>query len=229
MKYDDLKKEAFEGNVSIVNNNLVTLTWGNVSCFDNGILAIKPSGVDYKILSWKDIVLVDLDGTIIDSKLKPSSDTLTHIELYKSFKNIKSIVHTHSKWGTIWAQSGLNIPCLGTTHADHFNGKIYCVNSLNKDEVLNDYEKNTGIKIVNFFNSNNINPLENPGCIVEFHAPFTWGKTMAKAVENAVCLEVCAEMAYFTLSLNKNSSLPKYILGKHYSRKHGKKAYYGQN
>ncbi len=230
MNLDELKKEAFKANIMIVENSLVVLTWGNASAFDkeSGIFAIKPSGVPYHTLKWEDMVLVNLDGEVVDSKLRPSSDTQTHLEIYKGFDNVGGVVHTHSKWATIWAQSGISIPALGTTHADHFHGSVPCISVLTKDQVDANYEMETGRQIVNTFNELNINPIEMPACLLANHAPFTWGKTVNDAVNNSIALEQCAEMAYFTLSLNKNAELPGYIMEKHYSRKHGLGAYYGQ-
>ena len=226
-----LKQEAFEINMGIVRERLVVLTWGNASSFDRskGIFAIKPSGVSYSLLKWQDMVLVDLDGKVIDSKLKPSSDTLTHLEIYKGFSSVCGIVHTHSTWATIWAQSGKPIPVLGTTHSDHFNGDVPCLPYLNKDKVESAYEKETGIQIVEFFNEQKLNSIHTPGCLLSGHASFTWGETSNKAFENAVALEACANMAYHSLNINSKIAFPEYILDKHFSRKHGTNAYYGQN
>tara|TARA_B110000003_G_scaffold234145_1_gene237740 strand:- start:240 stop:953 length:714 start_codon:yes stop_codon:yes gene_type:complete len=230
MKLNNLKKEAFKANLDIVENNLVTLTWGNASAFDSekGILAIKPSGVPYSTLKWEDMVLVDLDNNIVDSKLKPSSDTKTHLELYKNFSEIKGVVHTHSKWGTIWSQAQLSIPCLGTTHADHYNSDIPCIPVLTKEQVEGDYERNTGISIVDYYNNNKLNHILVPGCILAGHAPFTWGTSVKDAVDNSIVLEECALMAFYSLQLNKKIKFPDYVLNKHYERKHGDKSYYGQ-
>ena len=230
MKFDNLKKEAYNANIDIVNYNLVTLTFGNASVFDSseGIMAIKPSGVPYSNLKWQDMVLVDLEFNIIDSKLNPSSDTKTHIELFKNFKNISGIVHTHSKWATIWSQAQKSIPCLGTTHADHFNGIIPCIPVLSKKHVETDYELNTGLSIVNYYKKNKINYISVPGCVLSNHAPFTWGKTIKEAVNNAVVLEESAMMAYHSLKINNRINFPDYVLKKHFERKHGKKSYYGQ-
>ena len=226
-----LKQKAYETNISIVNHNLVVLTWGNASAFDSqlGIFAIKPSGVEYSSLKWQDMVLVNLDGLVVDSKLNPSSDTLTHLEIYKGFENVNGIVHTHSQWATLWSQAGKSIPCLGTTHADHFYGEIPCLDYLSKKEVDNAYESNTGAQIVNYFIKNNLNPNHMPACLLHGHASFVWGPDSKAALDNAIALESCAFMAYHTLTLNQKTSLPNYILEKHYKRKHGKNAYYGQN
>jgi len=230
MIHNDLRKKAFEANLSIVEHDLVTLTWGNASVFDsfNKIIAIKPSGVPYSDLKWQDIVLLDLDLNNIDSKLRPSSDTKTHVEIYKNFDNVKGIVHTHSRWATTWAQAQLPIPCVGTTHADHFYGEVPCIPILNEDQIFDDYEKNTGLSIVEYYVKNKLNPVETPGCILSGHAPFTWGKTIKEAIENAVALEYVAMMAFNSLKINNNIDFPKYILNKHYKRKHGKESYYGQ-
>jgi L-ribulose-5-phosphate 4-epimerase len=228
---DQLKQEAFEVNMGIVRERLVVLTWGNASSFDraNGIFAIKPSGVPYSLLKWQDMVLVDLDGNVINSKFKPSSDTLTHLEIYKGFSSVCGIVHTHSPWATIWAQACKSIPVLGTTHSDHFNGDVPCLPYLSKDKVESDYEKETGIQIVKYFKKHRLEPIHVPGCLLSGHASFTWGGTSIKAFENAVSLESCAHMAYHSVSLNSNIDFPNYILSKHFFRKHGKKAYYGQD
>ena len=228
---DQLRQEAFEINMAIVRESLVILTWGNASSFDraNGILAIKPSGVSYSLLKWQDMVIVDLDGNVIDSKLKPSSDTLTHLEIYKGFISVSGIVHTHSPWATIWAQACRSIPILGTTHADHFNGDVPCLPYLEMDKVESTYEKETGIQIVEFFKEKKIEPTHIPGCLLSGHASFTWGETSNKAFENAIALESFAQMAYYSISLNSKIEFPYYIQKKHFSRKHGLNAYYGQS
>ena len=227
---DQIKREAFELNMGIVREHLVILTWGNASCIDRnlGIIAIKPSGVSYSALKWQDMVLVDLAGKAVDSKLKPSSDTLTHLEIYKGFTSVGAIIHTHSPWATIWAQAGKSIPALGTTHADHFYGEIPCLPYLSEAKVEKAYEKETGVQIVRFFKKNKLNPILTPGCLLSGHASFVWAKIPEKAFENAVALESCAKMAYHSLVINGESSLPDYILAKHYYRKHGESAYYGQ-
>lgn len=227
---DQLKQEAFEVNMGIVRERLVVLTWGNASSFDrtNGIFAIKPSGVSYSLLKWQDMVLVDLDGNVIDSKLKPSSDTLTHLEIYKGFNSVGGIVHTHSPWATIWAQASKSIPILGTTHSDHFNGDVPCLPYLNKDKVESAYEKETGIQIVQYFHDQKIDPMRIPGCLLAGHASFTWGEKSNNAFENAISIEACAHMAYHSINLNNKIKFPDYILDKHFKRKHGLSAYYGQ-
>jgi len=228
---DQLKQEAFEVNMGIVRERLVILTWGNASSFDrkNGIFAIKPSGVSYSSLKWQDIVLVDLEGIVIDSKLKPSSDTLTHLEIYKGFNSVGGIVHTHSPWATIWAQATKSIPVLGTTHSDHFNGDVPCIPYLNKDKVESSYEKETGIQIVEFYKEQKLDPLHMPGCLLSGHASFTWGETSQKAFDNALALEACAHLAYHSFNLNQDIDFPTFILSKHFTRKHGEKSYYGQS
>lgn len=225
-----LKEETFELNKRIVEKGLVYLTWGNASIYnsDLGLISIKPSGVDYMQMNWRDMVVLDLNGQQVESKLKPSSDTLTHIEIYNGFVNVNSVIHTHSTWATIWSQAGKSIPCLGTTHADYFNGDIPCVPVLNEESVRDAYEKDSGINIVRFFKEKEINPLQIPSCLLKGHAPFSWGKTPEKALENAIVLEQCAKMAYYSLSLNKDCSLESYILNKHFTRKNGPQAYYGQ-
>jgi L-ribulose-5-phosphate 4-epimerase len=227
----ELKKEAFEVNMGIVHERLVVLTWGNASSIDraSGIFAIKPSGVSYSLLKWQDMVLVDLEGNVVDSKLRPSSDTLTHLELYNGFNSVGGIVHTHSPWVTIWSQACKSIPVLGTTHSDHFNGDVPCIPYLKKDKVESAYEKETGKQIVEFFKQQQLDPIHMPGCLLSGHASFTWGETSNKAFENAVALESCAHMAYHSMSLNHKIEFPTYILKKHFTRKHGSFAYYGQS
>ncbi len=226
----ELKKEAFESNMAVFESGLVVLTWGNASALDRsqGIFAIKPSGVPYSALKWQDMVLVDLDGRVVDSTLKPSSDTLTHLEIYKGFKNINGIVHTHSEWATIWAQACKSIPVLGTTHSDHFFGEIPCIPYLSESKIIASYEKETGIQIVDFYNKYSLNPQFVPACLLGGHASFTWGETANIAFQNAVALESCAKMAFLSLNLNPKIEFPDYILKKHFTRKHGENAYYGQ-
>lgn len=224
-----LKEEVFKSNLELVKQNLVIYTWGNVSGIDRekGLVVIKPSGVDYDTMKADDMVVVDLDGNIVEGNLNPSSDTPTHLELYKAFKDIKGVVHTHSSWATKWAQAGRNIPCYGTTHADYFYGEIPCTRKLLEEEVINKYEKNTGKVIVETFENIDENAI--PGVLCNGHGPFTWGKSPANAVHNAKVLEQVAQMAYFTEQISgKKEPLEQYILDKHYLRKHGKNAYYGQ-
>ncbi len=209
--------------------NLVTYTWGNVSGIDreSGYLAIKPSGVDYDVLKPEDMVIMDLSGNRIEGKYRPSSDTETHIELYKAFPGIGGIVHTHSTWATSWAQAGRGIPCYGTTHADYFYGEIRCARSLSAEEINSAYEKNTGLVIIETIK--NGDPLHVPGILCANHGPFTWGKDAAEAVHNAVVLEEVARMAFSTELLNPGLKPAHQVLqDKHFLRKHGANAYYGQ-
>ncbi|GAP67795.1 L-ribulose 5-phosphate 4-epimerase [Bacteroidales bacterium 6E] len=224
----ELKKAVYLANMQLVYHELVIFTWGNVSGIDRekGLVVIKPSGVDYDAMTADDMVVTDLEGNVVDGYLKPSSDTPTHIELYKAFPAIGGIVHTHSHWATAWAQAGRPIPALGTTHADYFYGDVPCTRPLTKEEVESAYEAETGKVIVETFR--NLDPLAIPGVIVANHAPFTWGGNPAKAVHNARVLEEVAKMAFHTLQLNPQASLDSFLLDKHYMRKHGKDAYYGQ-
>jgi len=225
----ELKEKVLEANLKLVEWNLVTLTWGNVSGIsrEDGLIVIKPSGVDYSKLRAKDLVVIDLAGRIVEGKLRPSSDLPTHLELYKAFPSIGGVAHTHSTYATIFAQACKQIPCLGTTHADTFYGDIPVTRLLNKDEVSKNYELNTGKVIVERFKK--LDPLSMPAVLVAGHAPFTWGKDALEAVENSLILENVAKMALFTFNLNaKVKPLANYILDKHFKRKHGPNAYYGQ-
>ena len=224
-----LKEKAYISNIMLQKYNLVTFTWGNASEIDrdSGMFAIKPSGIEYEKLRINDMVLIDLDGNKIEGKYNPSSDTETHLELYKSFNNIGGIVHTHSSFATSWAQSGKDIPCYGTTHADYIYGKVPCVRNLTKKEVDDGYEKNIGKLIVEYFKDKDYNST--PAILCKNHGPFTWGKNSYDALHNAVVLEEIAKMAIMTKLINNNvRSIPNIILDKHYFRKHGKNAYYGQ-
>ncbi len=223
-----LKEEVFKANLSLVKHGLVLFTWGNVSGIDRNenLLVIKPSGVSYDDMQPNDMVVVDLNGKVIEGKFKPSSDTLTHIELYKAFPEIGGIVHTHSTYAVAWAQALKAIPALGTTHADHFYGEIPCTRILTQEEVDRGYEKETGMVIVDTFK--NINPLHMPGVLVGNHGPFAWGTNAGKAVYNAVVLEEVARMALLTFQLGNENPINQYLLEKHFNRKHGKNAYYGQ-
>ena len=226
---EKLKEEVLKANLDLVKLGLVTLTWGNVSGINRskGLIVIKPSGVEYNKLTIKNMVVVDLNGNIVEGKKRPSSDTPTHVELYKAFPEIGGITHTHSKYATIFAQACKEIPCLGTTHADHFYGSIPVTRFLTEGEVNSDYELNTGKIIVERFE--NINPVSMPGVLVAGHAPFSFGKNAFESVRNGLILERAAEMALGTFQLNTNiKELPKYISEKHYKRKHGPDAYYGQ-
>lgn len=228
--FTDLKKRVFEANLDLVKHGLVIFTWGNVSEIDRnkGIIAIKPSGLAYDTMTWQDMVLVDLDGKVVDSKWKPSSDTPTHLILYHDFKEIGGVVHTHSEWATSWAQMGLSIPALGTTHADYFYGEIPCTRKLTKEEVNGQYELETGRVIVEAFRNKNIDPSAVPAVLIDGHGPFSWGKSANDAVHNAVVLEQVAKMAHHALTMNKVTDIDQFLLDKHYLRKHGKNAYYGQ-
>ena len=223
----EIKQKVYEANMELYRRNLVIYTWGNVSEKIGKFIAIKPAGDKKKKMKADDMVIVDIDGNIKEGKLKPSSDLKTHLELYKACDEIKGICHTHSNYATSFAQAGLPIIPLGTTHADYFFGTIPCTRELKKEEVVNDYEKNTGKVIVEEFKNKSF--LSVPAAIVKSHGVFTWGKSAKQAVENAVILEEIAKMNFQTISLNKKiSPLKNYILNKHYQRKHGKNAYYGQ-
>lgn len=226
---EELKKRVYEANMQLPKYGLVTFTWGNVSEIDRetGYFAIKPSGVDYDKLKIEDMVIVDLNGNKIEGKYNPSSDTATHVELYKAFPNIGGIVHTHSPWATSWAQAGRSIPCYGTTHADYIYGEVPCVRNLTKDEIDAGYEKNTGILIVDFFKGRDYESV--PAALCNNHGPFTWGRNGMEAVHNAVVLEEVAKMAALTEAINPDvKPAPQELQDKHYYRKHGANAYYGQ-
>lgn len=225
----DLRKEVCNANLDLIKYKLVTLTWGNVSGIDRekGLVVIKPSGLPYHTMKLSDMVVVDLEGNVVEGKHNPSSDTPTHLKLYKELDGIGAVAHTHSKYATIFAQAGVKIPCLGTTHADSFNGPIPITRFVSKKEVKEGYEENTANVIIEIFTD--IKPLEIPAVLVRGHGPFTFGETPAKAAENSYILENIAEMAFGTCQLNpKYKNLPEYILKKHYNRKHGPDAYYGQ-
>ena len=225
-----LKEQVLEANKALPKYGLVTFTWGNVSGYDkeSGLMVIKPSGVPYEELKVSDLVVLDLDGNIVEGDLKPSSDTPTHRYLYREFPGIGGIVHTHSPWATSWAQAGQGIPALGTTQADYFYGTIPCTRRMTEGEVKNDYEWQTGKVIVETFQDKD--PLAIPSVLVHSHAPFNWGKDPNEAVHNAVVLEEVAKMALHTYQINPNiGEMDSYLLDKHYLRKHGKNAYYGQD
>ncbi|PJE55822.1 L-ribulose-5-phosphate 4-epimerase [Marinomonas sp. BSi20584] len=228
--YQTLKERVLKANLQLPEYGLVTFTWGNVSEIDRDrkVIAIKPSGVKYTDMTVDDIVVIDFDGNCVEGKLNPSSDTATHIELYKAFPSIGGIVHTHSRHATIWAQAGLDIPALGTTHADYFYGDIPCTRMLSADEISKDYEKNTGIVIIEEFRKRGISETAVPGTIISGHAPFSWGKDAFDAVHNAVVLEEISAMAIGTRALNQQIKVQDELLDKHYMRKHGENAYYGQ-
>lgn len=226
--FKQLKERVYNANIKLKESGLVVLTWGNVSEIDRkkGCIAIKPSGVSYDTMTAEDIVVVDMKGAVIEGTLNPSSDLPTHLELYKSFPEIGGITHTHSKWATIFSQAGKDILPLGTTHADTFYGAVPVTRKLTAEEIGGEYEKQTGKVIVETFK--NINPSDIPAVLVNSHGPFTWGKDSAKSVENAIILEEVAMMAWNTLNLKSNVEFQKELLDKHYLRKHGNNAYYGQ-
>ena len=226
-----LKHAVYEANMELPHRGLVTYTWGNVSGIDRerGLVVIKPSGVSYDELTPDDLVVLDLDGKVVDGKLNPSSDTKTHLELYKAFPEIGGIVHTHSPYAVGWAQAGRDIPAYGTTHADYFYGPVPCCRSLTEQEVEEDYERNTGLVIVETFRQRELDPVHVPGAICRNHGPFTWGKDAAQAVYHAVVLEEVAKMAVYTTQIAPDAQpAPQHVLDKHFLRKHGSNAYYGQ-
>lgn len=228
---EELKKQVWEANLELVRRGVVIYTWGNVSGIDRekGIVAIKPSGIDYDGMKPEDMVLVDLvTGETIEGEYRPSSDTPTHLEVYRSFPSIGGITHTHSINAVAFAQAGLDIPALGTTHADYFYGSIPCTKELSQEEVEAAYEVNTGKVIVDCIRNRGIDPMAIPGVVVRNHGPFAWGKDAAASVYHAVVMDVVAEMNLKTLILNPKVSMAQYILDKHYMRKHGPNAYYGQ-
>lgn len=225
-----LKETVCEANLELSRRGVVLYTWGNVSGIDRarGLIVIKPSGVPYQGMQPSDMVVVDLEGRIVEGTLNPSSDTPTHLELYKAFPKIGGVVHTHSTHAVVFAQAGLEIPPLGTTHADYFYGAVPVSRRLTRDEVQEAYEKNTGRVIVETVKETGREPLAVPAVLVRNHGPFTWGKDPAEAVYHSVVLEEIAEMAWKTMQLNPAAELPSYVLEKHYQRKHGPRAYYGQ-
>ena len=229
---ESLKQAVYEANMELPKRGLVTYTWGNVSGIDRaaGLFVIKPSGVDYETMSWEDMVVMDLEGNRVEGRYKPSSDTPTHLELYKRYEEIGGVVHTHSPEATSWAQAGRSIPLYGTTHADYFYGEIPCARSLTQEEIDEAYEKNTGLVIIETFDEKGLNPTYTPGVLCTNHGPFTWGKDAAEAVHNAVVLEEVAKMALKTELINPQvKPAPDRIRDKHFFRKHGENAYYGQN
>ena len=223
-----LKEKVCEANLELVKHGLVIFTWGNVSAIDRatGLVVIKPSGVSYENMKPSDMVVVDLDGKVVEGTLRPSSDTPTHVVLYRAFPEIGGVVHTHSTYATAWAQAGLDIPNIGTTHADYFHHDIPCTADMTEAEVKGDYEWETGNVIVKRFEG--MNPNDTPGVLVKNHGPFTWGKDAAEAVHNAVVLEQVAKMAFIAKTVNPNLTMNPLLIEKHYSRKHGPNAYYGQ-
>ena len=224
-----LKQQVFDANMALPHYGLVTFTWGNVSAIDRerGLVVIKPSGVPYETMQAEDMVVVDLQGNIVEGRYRPSSDTPTHLELYRRYPHIGGIVHTHSTHATAWAQAGLSIPALGTTHADYFFGDIPCTRALTAAEVAGEYELNTGKVIVETLGDTN--PLHTPGIVVYQHGPFSWGKDAVDAVHNAVVMEEVAKMAWIACGINPRlRHIDGYLMNKHFSRKHGPNAYYGQ-
>lgn len=227
---EKLKEEVCKANLELVEHGLVIFTWGNVSGIDreHGLVVIKPSGVSYDNMKPEDMVVVDLEsGKVVEGKLKPSSDTPTHLALYRAFPEIGGVVHTHSTYATAWAQAGVDLPNIGTTHADYFHDAVPCTRRMTEDEVMGDYELETGKVIVETFNG--INPAHTPGVLVSNHGPFTWGKDPHEAVHNAVVLEQVAKMAFVAFSVNPALTMNRLLVEKHFNRKHGPNAYYGQN
>jgi len=225
---EKLKEEVFRANLDLVKHGLVVFTWGNVSGIDRekGLVVIKPSGVSYDAMKAKDMVVLNLYGQVVEGTLKPSSDTPTHLVLYRQFQNIGGVVHTHSEWATSWAQAGRGIPAIGTTHADYFYGEIPCTRKMTKEEIEKEYELETGKVIVERFKE--LDPDSIPGVLVNNHGPFSWGTDPHNAVHNAVVLEEVAKMTFRSLQLNPDVTMDQVLLDKHFLRKHGKNAYYGQ-
>ena len=226
---EELKEQVFRANLDLVKHGLVIFTWGNVSGIDRekGLVVIKPSGVSYDMMKASDMVVVSLEtGKVVEGDLNPSSDTPTHLVLYRAFPNIQGVVHTHSTYATAWAQAGMDIPNIGTTHADYFYKDIPCTEDMTEKEVKGDYELETGNVIVRRFEG--INPDHTPGVLVKNHGPFAWGTSPANAVYNAKVMEQCAKMAYISLTLNPDTTMNPLLIEKHYMRKHGPNAYYGQ-
>lgn len=228
---EELKKQVYEANMLLPQYHLVTFTWGNVSGIDRekGLFVIKPSGVEYEALRPEDMVVVDLNGKKVEGDYNPSSDTLTHVVLYNRFPTLGGVVHTHSSWATSWAQAGRAIPCYGTTHADYIYGDVPCVRNLSKEEIEEAYEYNTGVAIADYFEESKRDYVAVPGALCKNHGVFTWGKDAHEAVHNAVVVEECAKMAARCEMLNANvQPAPQELQDKHYYRKHGANAYYGQ-
>ena len=225
---EDLKQKVFQANLDLVKHGLVIFTWGNVSGIDreSGLVVIKPSGVDYDTMKVSDMVVVDLDGNVVEGDLRPSSDTPTHLALYKAFPEIGGVVHTHSTYATAWAQAGIDLPNIGTTHADYFHQAIPCTADMTEAEVKGEYELETGNVIIERFKG--MNPVHTPGVLVKNHGPFAWGKDPHDAVHNAVVMEQVAKMASIAYSVNPNLTMNPLLIEKHFNRKHGPGAYYGQ-
>ena len=232
MTHDALKQAVWQANVDLVASGLVVLTWGNVSGADReaGVMAIKPSGVAYDAMRPEDMVVLSLEsGVVVDGTMRPSSDTPTHLHLYREFAAAGGVVHTHSPYAVSWAQAERDIPCLGTTHADHFHGAIPVTRRLHDDQVRGAYEHETGVLIADCFRERGIDPAEVPGVLIAGHGPFTWGGSPRKAVDNAIALEATAQMAFNTLRINPDATgIERTLLDKHHQRKHGADAYYGQ-
>lgn len=230
MKISSLKTIVFKANIDLVKHGLVIFTWGNVSGMDreSGLVAIKPSGVPYETLTADDIVVIDLNGKPVDGRLKPSSDTPAHLEIYRAFPEAGGVVHTHSTYATAWAQAGRDLPNIGTTHADYFGDAIPCTRDMTEAEVNGDYEKETGAVIVERFRLDRLNPAYTPGALVRNHGPFAWGKNPDDAVHNAAVMEQVAKMAYIACSINPSPTMNEWLVKKHFCRKHGPDAYYGQ-
>lgn len=227
---EELKEKVFKANLDLVKHHLVLFTWGNVSAIDRekGLVVIKPSGVSYETMKASDMVVVDLaTGKVVEGVLNPSSDTPTHLVLYRAFPELGGVVHTHSTYATAWAQAGLDLPNIGTTHADYFHDCIPCTDDMTANQMT-EYEHNTGVVIVDRFKKGNINPVHTPGVLVKNHGPFTWGKDADEAVYHAVVAEQVAKMAFISFTVNKNTTMNPLLVEKHFSRKHGPNAYYGQ-
>ena len=229
---EHLKEQVYKANMALVEHGLVIFTWGNVSGIDRekGLVVIKPSGVSYDVMKADDMVVVDLaTGAVVEGDLRPSSDTPTHLAIYRAWPEVGGVVHTHSTYATAWAQAGIDLPNIGTTHADYFHNAIPCTPDMTESEVKGDYELETGNVIVNTFNGGGINPMHTPGVLVKNHGPFAWGKTPDEAVHNAVVMEQVAKMAFVAYQVNPHLTMNPLLVEKHFSRKHGPNAYYGQN
>lgn len=228
---EHLKEQVYKANMALVEHGLVIFTWGNVSGIDRekGLVVIKPSGVSYDVMKADDMVVVDLaTGAVVEGDLRPSSDTPTHLAIYRAWPEVGGVVHTHSTYATAWAQAGIDLPNIGTTHADYFHNAIPCTPDMTESEVKGDYELETGNLIVNTFNGGGINPMHTPGVLVKNHGPFAWGKTPDEAVHNAVVMEQVAKMAFVAYQVNPHLTMNPLLVEKHFSRKHGPNAYYGQ-
>lgn len=228
---EHLKEQVYKANMALVEHGLVIFTWGNVSGIDRekGLVVIKPSGVSYDVMKADDMVVVDLaTGAVVEGVLRPSSDTPTHLAIYRAWPEVGGVVHTHSTYATAWAQAGIDLPNIGTTHADYFHNAIPCTPDMTESEVKGDYELETGNVIVNTFNGGGINPMHTPGVLVKNHGPFAWGKTPDEAVHNAVVMEQVAKMAFVAYQVNPHLTMNPLLVEKHFNRKHGPNAYYGQ-